>query len=938
MERGQPSPAERFVDDLKQLRQRAGQPSYSVLERLSGHELKRATMSDVLNGNRVKLPDWPFVQKFVTACRAAAAENQLDENELGTVADWKRHWDSATDNTIDARFPGRGGRPHEERASNTQPAADSSGGVPARPSVWGPLPPPLPDFVGRKVWLDTLHQALTRKDRVGVVALQGLFGVGKSQLAIEYANRYAHEYDLVWWIPCDSNEAAHAAMADLASRTGAADPDHPDAGNHTELFDMLRRRERFPRWLLVFDNADDPEEIRGAIPPLPGNVLITTRSNRWEASGDVLELDVFDRAESIEFLRGRMRNFTDVTAHRLAEGVGDLPLLLEHAVESQTAVDVYLDRLNTKPMELLNGQPADYHSTIADVWKTAVSQLRSDPPDAFDLLCCLSFFGPDPVPRESLERGSFLTDVSIHDLLRGPIRLAGAIARLRRAGLLRVRTDSRSLTMHRITRCVVRGLISSAREAERFRHDVHLLLAAADPLAPADPATWQSYTELRGHTIESDTIACQEELVRKFVVNLVRSLSAAGDPRAADALADTALARWDADAPDDGVLSADSRTAMRAAKADALFAQGAWPDSFRARQEALDVMRSDPGRSVAEILEAEGRSGARCRITGNLAEALETDQASVRAHRDKFGDDDPRTFTAMHSLIVDLALNGSGADAADRAHSMYRNCLAFYGDPRHPAILASRNVFGRCRWICGEYDEAVSVISEVHAGYGQLSGGGALDENHPWRLVHEIDYAITRRDNNPASADLQALADIMHEVRRRCWRTLGADHPQTIAATVVLGSVLRRVDGQAGEAVQLLEDAAQRYQSALPGHPYGYACDAFLAAVRYQAVNGDPRQAAAQAASVIQDKVDRLTGSAGAPHPLSLTALSALANALARAGEPGKAAECEHRALAGFRDLHGPDHPHTLTVAANLKTIQSSQISLIDLDFTPLPL
>lgn len=111
MESDRLSVVRRFVDDLSQLRQRAGQPSYSVLERLSGHELRRATMSDVLNGNRVNLPDWRFVAVFVVACRAAAEESGLDANELGTVADWKRHWDSAFGGVIDGRFPGRGYQP-----------------------------------------------------------------------------------------------------------------------------------------------------------------------------------------------------------------------------------------------------------------------------------------------------------------------------------------------------------------------------------------------------------------------------------------------------------------------------------------------------------------------------------------------------------------------------------------------------------------------------------------------------------------------------------------------------------------------------------------------------------------------------------------------------------------------------------------------------------
>lgn len=952
------SVTQRFVDDLRRLRLFAGQPSYSTLERLSEHRLKRATMSDVLNGNRVNLPDWRFIHEFVTACRAAAAENRLDANELGTVADWKRHWDGAAGGVVGARFPGhdsqspvRAGQvvgPRQEApipAAAADPPGDDPGGAIARPRVWGPVPSRLPDFVGREAWLEKLHEALTRDDRVGLVAIQGLPGIGKTQLAIEYASRHADEYDLVWWVPCDDAEAAHGAMTDLAARVGVTR--ESDGRHYTELFDVLRRRQRFERWLLIFDNVDEPEDIKGLIPPLPGDVLITTRSSRWEASGELLELDVFDRAESIEFLRHRMRKFTDVAAHRLAEGVGDLPLILEHAVESHVVVNTYLTRLDSEPLTLLDEQPADYHSTIASVWRTAVDQLRADAPDALDLLRCLAFFGTDPVPRESLERGSYLADVSVHGMLREPIRLAGAIGKLRRAGLLRVSLGTRSLAVHRVTGCLVRDLIGRSGAGERFRHDVHLLLAAADPLTPDDPTTWRSYEELRGHASASGALSCQQELVRKFVVNLVRYLTAAGDPRAAVTLADKALARWDADALDDSLSAADCGVAMSLAKADALFAQGKWPEAFQLRREALAVMRADPGRRVAEIIALEGMSGARCRVMGNFAEALADNQESVRMHVAEFGDDDPRTFNAVNSLITDLALSGSGTEAAVVAHRVYRNCLAFYGDARHPATLAARNVLGRCRWLSGDYREAVSIMAEVHSGYDELADSSMLDENHPWRLVHEIDYAIARRDKGLIPADLQVLADDMQKVRRRCWRTLGADHPQTLAATVLLGSILRRIGGRAGEVVRLLGEAERRYRSVLPGHPYGHACSAFLATLRYQAANGSPQRAAARSVLIIQDTINQLADLVGDAHPLSLTALSALVNALACAGELDAAVKYGQEALAGFRELLGPDHPHTLAVEANAEIIQSGlslapapflQARLVEIDFTPLPL
>jgi hypothetical protein len=553
----------------------------------------------------------------------------------------------------------------------------------------------------------------------------------------------------------------------------------------------------------------------------------------------VLELDVFDRQESIDFLRRRMPKASLVAAHQLAEGVGDLPLFLEHAVESRIPVDTYLARLNSDPLPLLADHPADYHSAIGHVWQTAITELRTDAPDAFDLLCCLASFGTEPVPRDALERGGFLPDVSIHSLLRNSIGVAGAIGKLRRAGLLRVSLGTRSLALHRVTRVVVRALAAESESGDRSRHDVHMLLAAADPRTPDDPTSWQSYEPLHGHAIASGVAACRQELVREFVVNLTRYLTAAGDTRSAIGLADEAIAHWDTDASESGATGSGSRVMMRVAKAGALFVQGSWAEAFRLQEETLAEMRTDLGRWSANIIGLEGMTGVRHRIAGDFAKAVAADRDAVRAHVAEFGSDDPRTFSAIYSLIADLALSGAAVEASTAAGELYRYCQAFYGDDGHPAVLAARGVLGRCQWLAGDYDQATEIMAAVHSGYAALQDDHMLDENHPWRLSHETDYVVIRRDGSPSAADLRVLANDAHELRRRCWRARGADHPQTLAATVALATILRRIDGQKDEAVGLLEEAQRRYQSVLPNHPYVYACAAYLAVVRSQASNGE---------------------------------------------------------------------------------------------------
>jgi hypothetical protein len=384
---------------------------------------------------------------------------------------------------------------------------------------------------------------------------------------------------------------------------------------------------------------------------------------------------------------------------------------------------------------------------------------------------------------------------------------------------------------------------------------------------------------------------------------------------------------------------------MRVAKAGALFVQGSWAEAFQLRAETLAEMRADRDRWSANIIELAGMTGAWHRIAGSFAEAVAADRDAMRAQVAEFGNDDPRTLSVVHSLITDLAISGAAVEAGAAARELRRNCLAFYGDTSHPAVLAASGVLGRCQWLAGDYREAARTAAEVHSGYAALPDDHMLDENHPWRLSHEIDYAVIRRDNHPAAADLRVLADDAHELRRRCWRARGADHPQTLAATVVLASVLRRIDGRGNEAVRMLEEAERGYQSALPNHPYRYACVAYLAAVRSATANGSPQPVAAQSVRVLQDMTGRLAESVGAAHPLSLTARSALANALARAGDPGAAVKHGQEAAAGFRELLGPYHPLALAAEASAEVSQSvlssgarRQVSLADIDFTPLPL
>src|SRR5262249_2644732 len=199
------------------------------------------------------------------------------------------------------------------------------------------VPPRIASFTGRSDELDRLD-AILRRDKpaavthasVGRAAVQGMGGVGKTSLAIEYAHRFRGLYAGVWWCPAETRTGLLSALASLAVTFGAATAEEAEVEKAARAA-LRRLAEQRATWLLVYDNVIAPDEIADLLPSAGARVLITSRFSDWSELADEVALDVLAIEEAMALLESRTARKDAKGARTLAEALGKLPLALDHA-------------------------------------------------------------------------------------------------------------------------------------------------------------------------------------------------------------------------------------------------------------------------------------------------------------------------------------------------------------------------------------------------------------------------------------------------------------------------------------------------------------------------------------------------------------------------------------------------------------------------------
>ncbi len=688
---------------------------------------------------------------------------------------------------------------------------------------------PNPLFVGRERDLQQLAHTL-KGQAVGanaptaaigqIAAATGLGGIGKTQLAGEFAHRYGPYFaGGVFWL---SFADPQAIPAEIAACGGPGGLDLRPDFNALPLADQVRLvlsawQSALPR-LLVFDNCEDERLLAQWRPPTGGaRVLVTSRRARWnpELGVRALPLDVLARSESIALLRRHRPDLSADQVDAIAKELGDLPLALHLAGSFLAAYRhapfgapaAYLHALRAAGLEHTSLTEKDKTLTtghakhVGQTFTLSYARLdANDPTDALALalLARAACFAPgETIPRALLLATLALPD----DDLAAYRRAEDALSRLTALGLLDEDTAG-DLRLHRLLVAFVRQTVRDDAAQAAVEETV---LAEANRLNnagyPAPLLAWQPHLR----HITDTAFPREDERTAGLCNTLGYHLQMIGDYPGARPYFERALAiREQALGPEhpDIANSLNNLGSLLYAQGDLAGARPYLERALAIRETALGPAHPDTARSLNNL-------GMLLKTQGDLAGARPYYERALAIWEQALGPAHPDTANSLNNLGYLLQAQGDLAGARpyyERALAIYEQALG----PAHPTTALSLNNLGMLLQTMGDlagarpYYERALAIRETALGPEHPDTANSL--NNLGSLLY-------------AQGDLAGARPYYERALAIRETALGPAHPDTARSLNNLGGLLYAQGDLAGARPYFERALAIRETALGPAHP-----------------------------------------------------------------------------------------------------------------------
>lgn len=776
---------------------------------------------------------------------------------------------------------------------------------PAFPRIWNIPYTRNPVFTGR----DELLKQLAIGLKTGQAqAISGLAGIGKTQVAIQYAYHYGHEYEYVFWLKAATYDLLVSDFVIIADLIQLAERNEQDQKTIIEAVKRWLIRES--KWLLIFDNVDDIERASSLLPARShGHVLLTTQAQALSKIARKVAVDVMTPEEGALFLLRRANiiepqaqlDSVDETdraqAIAIAELLGGLPLALDQAgayiEETASSLSDYINLYNTERAQLLKQRGSfsvDHPESVVTTWQLSFEKISATNPAAGDLLRFLAFLSPDAIPEEILTEGSSELGPVLQSVASNSFSLTATLRELLNYSLIRRNPNTKTLAIHRLVQAVLQDEMDELTQrlwAER------VVRAVNRAFPESDFTTWRRSQRCLAHAQFCADLIDQWKLSFPEAARLLHQtghyLYERGQYSEAEPLYQRALTIREHIS---GPTHPDVATSLHDL-AELYYQQGKYPEAETLYQRALAIQEQTLGSQHPDFARTLNNLGELYRVQGKYIQAEQFYQRALSIREQVLGPSHPDVARSLD----DLALLHYNQGKYDQAEPLYRRALAIREQalgPLHPDIPRTLNDLALLYYQQKKYEQAEPLYQRALTTRVQILG-----PHHPDVAISLNNLAglyIDQKSYDQAISFLERALAIREE-------TFGTHHPRVAISQSNLAGIYC-LQGKYEQAEPLLRRSLLTHEQVLgPQHPTVAITLINLARLYYaqgKSTQGEPLY---QRALAIEEVA------LGPQHPLVIQNTCGLADLYSNEGKYTQAELLYQRALALGEQALGPQHP-----------------------------
>ena len=561
-------------------------------------------------------------------------------------------------------------------------------------------------FKGRDDILKELKSRLDDNKPTAITqAIEGLGGIGKTRLAIEFGwwvwnNKKA---PAVFFIGAETPELLRASLASLADEKYLDLPGLKEDEQYDAVLHWLNDN---PGWLMLLDNADTEEAAEAVEDLLPrlanGRVIITSRYKRWSASVKPHSLELLEPEQATQFLLDRTagrRIQTDddrKLAGQLAEELDRLPLALEQAAayisHNQCSFADYFHQWNSERQNVFawyDERQMQYPASVAVTWQRTFEQLG---PPSRALLHLSAFLAPEMIPSKMFEKSIDIVKEAV-ELLTGKkltkkskLKIDDILAEL--AAYSMITRQKEGFTVHRILQEVIRSRIP-----EESRPDwIEKALQIVNNFAPDnsdDVRTWPVLDVLRPHAELIAQTADQAQIIEptsRLMSVLGIYLHFKGLYNEAEYWLNQALEIFEKSLGQNHPNVATSLNNL----AELLRSTNRLSDAEPMYRRVIKIFEKSLGQNHPNVATALNNLAELLRASNRLSEAEPMYRRALKIDEASFGPDHPNVAFDLNNLALLL----KATNRLSEAEPLMRRALKIFEDslgPDHPRTQTVRN-------------------------------------------------------------------------------------------------------------------------------------------------------------------------------------------------------------------------------------------------------